>query len=109
MLFSFHFISFLFYFILRNSGDGWPLLFPGVRFPLRRRSTFAASWEQESNRYLSHNVHQSDVIAAWSGLRPLVRDPKLMGEEGTKVSDGERGRIGARPGFRVLASKLAGR
>lgn len=44
------------------------------------------SWAwQESNRYLSHRVHRSDVIAAWSGIRPLVRDPKLMDQEGTKV------------------------
>ncbi|CAN0111144.1 unnamed protein product [Scytosiphon promiscuus] len=40
---------------------------------------------QESNRYLSHRVHRTDVIAAWSGIRPLVRDPKLMDEEGTKA------------------------
>lgn len=40
---------------------------------------------QESNRYLSHRVHRTDVIAAWSGIRPLVRDPKLMDQEGTKV------------------------
>lgn len=40
---------------------------------------------QESNRYLSHVVHRSDVIAAWSGIRPLVRDPKLSDQEGTKV------------------------
>ncbi|CAN0385389.1 unnamed protein product, partial [Hapterophycus canaliculatus] len=38
---------------------------------------------QESNRYLSHRVHRADVIAAWSGIRPLVRDPKLMDQEGT--------------------------
>ncbi|CAN0106441.1 unnamed protein product, partial [Laminaria digitata] len=40
----------------------------------------------QSNRYLSHRVHRSDVIAAWSGIRPLVRDPKLMHQEGTKAS-----------------------
>ncbi|CAN0038018.1 unnamed protein product [Discosporangium mesarthrocarpum] len=39
---------------------------------------------KESNRYLSDNVHRSDVIAAWSGIRPLVRDPKLMAK-GTKA------------------------
>ncbi|CAN0187961.1 unnamed protein product [Ascophyllum nodosum] len=42
---------------------------------------------QECNRYLTHRVHRSDVIAAWSGIRPLVKDPQRMHEEGTKASE----------------------
>ncbi|CAM9701423.1 unnamed protein product, partial [Phaeothamnion confervicola] len=40
---------------------------------------------QESNRYLEASVHHSDVVAAWSGIRPLVRDPAHMAEGGTKA------------------------
>eukprot|EP00611_Tribonema_gayanum_P009894 TRINITY_DN19778_c0_g1_i1.p1 TRINITY_DN19778_c0_g1~~TRINITY_DN19778_c0_g1_i1.p1 ORF type:complete len:456 (+),score=128.47 TRINITY_DN19778_c0_g1_i1:95-1462(+) len=39
---------------------------------------------QESNRFLSCRVRRDDAIAAWSGIRPLVRDPTKMGE-GTKA------------------------
>ncbi|CAM9299413.1 unnamed protein product, partial [Chrysoparadoxa australica] len=35
---------------------------------------------QESNRYLNCGVHHRDAIAAWSGIRPLVRDPKKLSE-----------------------------
>jgi len=40
----------------------------------------------EANRYLSDDttVGEKDVIAAWSGLRPLVKDPAKIGE-GTKA------------------------
>jgi hypothetical protein len=40
--------------------------------------------KQESNRFLSCSVKRSDAIAAWSGIRPLVRDPAKIGE-GTKA------------------------
>jgi glycerol-3-phosphate dehydrogenase len=33
---------------------------------------------------LSCSVKRSDAIAAWSGIRPLVRDPAKIGE-GTKA------------------------
>jgi glycerol-3-phosphate dehydrogenase len=39
---------------------------------------------QESNRFLSCSVKVDDAIAAWSGIRPLVKDPLKMGE-GTKA------------------------
>ena len=31
---------------------------------------------EESNRYLSRPAKRSDVRAAWSGIRPLIKDPK---------------------------------
>ena len=37
---------------------------------------------QETNRYLTTNVAAKDLIAAWSGLRPLVKDPEKI-KEGT--------------------------
>ncbi|GAB5036550.1 glycerol-3-phosphate mitochondrial [Nannochloropsis oceanica] len=37
---------------------------------------------QETNRYLTTNVSANDLIAAWSGLRPLVKDPEKI-REGT--------------------------
>lgn len=37
---------------------------------------------QETNRYLTTNVTADDLIAAWSGLRPLVKDPEKI-KEGT--------------------------
>jgi len=40
---------------------------------------------QESNRYLSTHIGSADVLAAWSGLRPLVKDPKKLDQEGTKA------------------------
>lgn len=33
---------------------------------------------EESNRFLSRKVSRSDVRAAWSGIRPLVKDPKAV-------------------------------
>lgn len=33
------------------------------------------------SKYLSVNVRRSDVLAAWSGLRPLVRDPDAQNTE----------------------------
>jgi glycerol-3-phosphate dehydrogenase len=32
---------------------------------------------EESNRYLNRKVTTKDVKAAWSGVRPLVKDPSL--------------------------------
>lgn len=37
---------------------------------------------EESNRYLDRKVTHKDVLAAWSGIRPLAKDPKRM-DEGT--------------------------
>ena len=37
---------------------------------------------QETNRYLTTTVTSQDLIAAWSGLRPLVKDPEKI-KEGT--------------------------
>jgi glycerol-3-phosphate dehydrogenase len=39
---------------------------------------------EESNRYLNREVKPSDVKAAWSGIRPLIKDPaKLASGKGT--------------------------
>uniref|UniRef100_A0A7S3GJL0 Glycerol-3-phosphate dehydrogenase n=1 Tax=Palpitomonas bilix TaxID=652834 RepID=A0A7S3GJL0_9EUKA len=35
---------------------------------------------EESNRYLDKKVSHKDVLAAWSGIRPLAMDPKRMKE-----------------------------
>jgi len=40
---------------------------------------------QESNRYLTSNIGDKEVLAAWSGLRPLVKDPERLAESGTKA------------------------
>ena len=32
---------------------------------------------EEANRYLNRKVTHADVKAAWSGIRPLVKDPSL--------------------------------
>lgn len=44
----------------------------------------------ESSKYLKKKVKRSDVLAAWSGIRPLVRDPvkmKQMQESDSKEDD----------------------
>uniref|UniRef100_A0A7S1XVP7 Glycerol-3-phosphate dehydrogenase n=1 Tax=Phaeomonas parva TaxID=124430 RepID=A0A7S1XVP7_9STRA len=38
----------------------------------------------ESRKYLNAPVKREDVLAAWSGIRPLVRDPERL-SEGTKA------------------------
>ena len=35
---------------------------------------------EESNRYLSTKIRREDVKAAWSGIRPLIRDPRRLSE-----------------------------
>ena len=40
----------------------------------------------EASRYLSKPVRRSDVLSAWSGIRPLVKDPKSLGSETSKLS-----------------------
>lgn len=40
----------------------------------------------EANRYLSKTVKRDDVLAAWSGIRPLVKDPKSLGSSTSKIS-----------------------
>eukprot|EP00511_Aplanochytrium_stocchinoi_P001526 CAMPEP_0204842816 /NCGR_PEP_ID=MMETSP1346-20131115/47614_1 /ASSEMBLY_ACC=CAM_ASM_000771 /TAXON_ID=215587 /ORGANISM="Aplanochytrium stocchinoi, Strain GSBS06" /LENGTH=588 /DNA_ID=CAMNT_0051981853 /DNA_START=262 /DNA_END=2028 /DNA_ORIENTATION=- len=48
----------------------------------------------ESSRYLNKKVRRSDVLAAWSGLRPLVKDPNkgdtksISREHIVEVNDG---------------------
>ncbi|CAK9016626.1 Glycerol-3-phosphate dehydrogenase, partial [Durusdinium trenchii] len=49
---------------------------------------------RESGRYLNRRISRADVRAAWSGVRPLVRDPKskdtkaISREHITEVNDG---------------------
>jgi len=49
----------------------------------------------ESSRYLNKKVRRSDVLAAWSGLRPLVKDPSkhdtksISREHVVEINDGE--------------------
>mmetsp|Transcript_20488 Transcript_20488/g.33013 ORF Transcript_20488/g.33013 Transcript_20488/m.33013 type:complete len:617 (-) Transcript_20488:289-2139(-) len=40
---------------------------------------------KESNRYITAHIGGKDVLAAWSGLRPLVKDPARLDQEGTKA------------------------
>jgi glycerol-3-phosphate dehydrogenase len=40
----------------------------------------------EANRYLSQEVTRSDVKSAWSGIRPLVKDPRHSDGATSKIS-----------------------
>lgn len=40
---------------------------------------------EEANRYLDKTVQRDQVRSAWSGLRPLARDPKHLGEATSKL------------------------
>ncbi|TMW65930.1 hypothetical protein Poli38472_003695 [Pythium oligandrum] len=40
----------------------------------------------EANRYLAKDVTRNDVKSAWSGIRPLVRDPRHMDGNTSKIS-----------------------
>ncbi|CAI5709485.1 unnamed protein product [Hyaloperonospora brassicae] len=40
----------------------------------------------EANRYLAKDVTRSDVKAAWSGIRPLVKDPRHADGATSKIS-----------------------
>ncbi|CAH0522142.1 unnamed protein product [Peronospora belbahrii] len=40
----------------------------------------------EANRYLSKDVSRSDIKSAWSGIRPLVKDPRHAGGSTAKIS-----------------------
>jgi len=41
---------------------------------------------EEANRYLAKDVTLKDVKSAWSGIRPLVRDPRHMDGSTSKIS-----------------------
>lgn len=38
---------------------------------------------EESNRYLNREIRKTDIKAAWSGIRPLIKDPAKLGASGT--------------------------
>jgi glycerol-3-phosphate dehydrogenase len=40
---------------------------------------------EESNRYLTTKIRPEDVKAAWSGIRPLIRDPRRLKEGATSA------------------------
>ncbi|CCI10038.1 unnamed protein product [Albugo candida] len=40
----------------------------------------------EANRYLAKDVTRNDVRSAWSGIRPLVRDPRHMAGSTAQIS-----------------------
>ncbi|RLN96055.1 hypothetical protein BBJ28_00007876 [Nothophytophthora sp. Chile5] len=40
----------------------------------------------EANRYLAKDVTRNDIKSAWSGIRPLVRDPRHMDGSTAKIS-----------------------
>lgn len=41
---------------------------------------------KEANRYLASDVSEKDVRSAWSGIRPLIKDPKHAGGSTAEIS-----------------------
>lgn len=48
---------------------------------------------EESNHFLTRKIAKEDVKAAWSGIRPLIKDPKKLSEPGAKSSQLSRSHV----------------